>query len=558
MLSNNSLEDLPAGFMRVKNKVPEVEMHSKDLAAFSESINESRLQDDYSDGRPNIDDNKIQFNGKGSKRKAGEMERKAAAVEIQSRKKIEQDSRIVRLSQLTGSKDRHSKVRTAKGLRDRRVRLSGPTAIQLYDLQDRLCLDQPSMAVDWLIKAAKSAIDELNVLDEEMASASAGLAQLTSSNCSNVEHCVGSPRESATAAAASGLTAFRVGLSSPKAQETDSHNAINGKVISITNLKESDLGRSSSSTSDESIKGSAEHTSNCSMSKPAASRREARLKARERARKKSASAQNSIGSPPSIQQLNSMPSSFTSMFKSSFPYPTLPLESPCHKYDNPCGIQTQVLSGIDSVQQLWGYNNMPSYTDMLCTQESHPLQNMPSYSTAALQKSLPAVPSTSASIQAVTGSSCLQSYEMADSAISFFYPKEIRHLGSNGAQGQPSLCYSNTANLIMKSTEQQQAQMHIRHFGSTFVPTFSNDTHFSTSSLSARGPLQSNSSCITNMPSLSHILNNAYGEPSAKTAHDNVSLRDYDDRVFQEFRNAQDNVKYGHNIQLWSKEKEHL
>lgn len=537
MLSNNTLEDLPAGFMRVNTKEPE----------------------DYSDGRPNIDNIKMQFNGKGSKRKVGEMERKAAAVEIQSRKKIEQDSRIVRLSRLTGCKDRHSKVRTAKGLRDRRVRLSGPTAIQLYDLQDRLCLDQPSMAVDWLIKAAKSAIDELNVLDAEMASAYAGnLAQLTSSNCSNVEHCVGSPRESATAAAASGLTAFRVGLSSPKAQETDSQNAISGKAISITNMKESDLGRSSSSTSDDSIKGSAEHTSNCSMSKPAASRREARSKARERARKKSASAQNPTGSPRAIRQLNSMQSSLTSLFKSSFPYPKLPMESPCHKDDNRCGIQTQVLSGIDSVQQLWGYNNMPSYTDMSCTQESHPLQNMPSYSTAGLQKSLPALPNSSVSIQAVTGSSCLQSYETPDSPISFFHPKEIRHMGGNGAQGQANLCYSNTPNLIMKSAEQQQAQMHIRHFGSTFVPTFSNDIHFSTSSLSGRGPLQSNSSCITNMPSLSHTQNNAYGEASAKAAHDSSSLRDYDARVYQEFCNAQDNVKYGHNLQLWSKEKEHL
>ncbi|KAJ0230067.1 Transcription factor TCP3 [Hirschfeldia incana] len=61
----------------------------------------------------------------------------------------------------TGKKDRHSKVCTAKGPRDRRVRLSAPTAIQFYDVQDRLGFDRPSKAVDWLIKKAKSAIDDL-------------------------------------------------------------------------------------------------------------------------------------------------------------------------------------------------------------------------------------------------------------------------------------------------------------------------------------------------------------------------------------------------------------
>ncbi|KAF1899123.1 hypothetical protein Lal_00019245 [Lupinus albus] len=61
----------------------------------------------------------------------------------------------------TGRKDRHSKVCTAKGTRDRRVRLSAHTAIQFYDVQDRLGYDRPSKAVDWLIKKAKAAIDQL-------------------------------------------------------------------------------------------------------------------------------------------------------------------------------------------------------------------------------------------------------------------------------------------------------------------------------------------------------------------------------------------------------------
>ncbi|XP_020577245.1 transcription factor PCF5-like isoform X2 [Phalaenopsis equestris] len=63
-----------------------------------------------------------------------------------------------------GRKDRHSKVCTAKGPRDRRVRLSAHTAIQFYDVQDRLGYDRPSKAVDWLIKNAKAAIDELSEL----------------------------------------------------------------------------------------------------------------------------------------------------------------------------------------------------------------------------------------------------------------------------------------------------------------------------------------------------------------------------------------------------------
>ncbi|KAM1086693.1 hypothetical protein ACFX2B_012174 [Malus domestica] len=61
------------------------------------------------------------------------------------------DPRIVRASRAFGRKDRHSKVCTIRGLRDRRVRLSVPIAIQLYDLQERLGLNQPSKVVDWLL-----------------------------------------------------------------------------------------------------------------------------------------------------------------------------------------------------------------------------------------------------------------------------------------------------------------------------------------------------------------------------------------------------------------------
>lgn len=75
-------------------------------------------------------------------------------------------SRIVRVSRASGGKDRHSKVWTSKGLRDRRVRLSVNTAVQFYDLQDRLGYDQPSKAVEWLLKAAAPFIEELPSLND--------------------------------------------------------------------------------------------------------------------------------------------------------------------------------------------------------------------------------------------------------------------------------------------------------------------------------------------------------------------------------------------------------
>uniref|UniRef100_A0A0E0CRH7 TCP domain-containing protein n=1 Tax=Oryza meridionalis TaxID=40149 RepID=A0A0E0CRH7_9ORYZ len=61
--------------------------------------------------------------------------------------------------------DKHSKVVTSRGLRDRRVRLSVPTAIAFYDIQDRLGVDRPSKAIEWLICAAAATIDTLPSLD---------------------------------------------------------------------------------------------------------------------------------------------------------------------------------------------------------------------------------------------------------------------------------------------------------------------------------------------------------------------------------------------------------
>ncbi|KQK05440.1 transcription factor PCF6 [Brachypodium distachyon] len=89
----------------------------------------------------------------------------SSAASSSSSRQWSAESRIVRVSRVFGGKDRHSKVRTVKGLRDRRVRLSVPTAIQLYDLQDRLGLSQPSKVVDWLLDAARREIDKLPPLN---------------------------------------------------------------------------------------------------------------------------------------------------------------------------------------------------------------------------------------------------------------------------------------------------------------------------------------------------------------------------------------------------------
>ncbi|XP_073157757.1 uncharacterized protein [Henckelia pumila] len=92
------------------------------------------------------------------------------------------DPRIVRVSRAFGGKDRHSKVFTVKGLRDRRIRLSVPTAVHLYDLQERLGLNQPSKVVDWLLDAAKDDIDELPPLQIPPGSLCHNVHQVLTSN----------------------------------------------------------------------------------------------------------------------------------------------------------------------------------------------------------------------------------------------------------------------------------------------------------------------------------------------------------------------------------------
>ncbi|KAI4339003.1 hypothetical protein MLD38_023993 [Melastoma candidum] len=58
-------------------------------------------------------------------------------------------------------KDRHSKITTARGPRDRRMRLSLEVAREFFDVQDLLGFDTASKTVEWLISQSKSAIKEI-------------------------------------------------------------------------------------------------------------------------------------------------------------------------------------------------------------------------------------------------------------------------------------------------------------------------------------------------------------------------------------------------------------
>lgn len=60
-----------------------------------------------------------------------------------------------------GKKDRHSKIYTAQGPRDRRMRLSLQIARKFFDLQDMLGFDKASQTIEWLLLNSNSAIKDL-------------------------------------------------------------------------------------------------------------------------------------------------------------------------------------------------------------------------------------------------------------------------------------------------------------------------------------------------------------------------------------------------------------
>lgn len=69
--------------------------------------------------------------------------------------------RISKNNKRSSNKDRHSKINTARGPRDRRMRLSLDAARKFFHLQDLLGFDKASKTVEWLLNKSKPAIEEL-------------------------------------------------------------------------------------------------------------------------------------------------------------------------------------------------------------------------------------------------------------------------------------------------------------------------------------------------------------------------------------------------------------
>ncbi|KAL9678953.1 hypothetical protein QQ045_016805 [Rhodiola kirilowii] len=75
--------------------------------------------------------------------------------------------------------DKRSKIRTAQGLRDRRVRMSIGIARKFFDLQDLLGFDKPSRTLEWLLKSSNKAILELSAASSSSISSKETAADAT-------------------------------------------------------------------------------------------------------------------------------------------------------------------------------------------------------------------------------------------------------------------------------------------------------------------------------------------------------------------------------------------
>nr|URX64867.1 TCP transcription factor [Tulipa hybrid cultivar] len=76
-------------------------------------------------------------------------------------------------------KDRHSKICTAQGPRDRRMRLSLDVARKFFGLQDMLGFEKASKTVQWLLTMSDSAIRELT-------RATRPISESSTSECENI------------------------------------------------------------------------------------------------------------------------------------------------------------------------------------------------------------------------------------------------------------------------------------------------------------------------------------------------------------------------------------
>lgn len=80
-------------------------------------------------------------------------------------------------------KDRHSKIYTSQGLRDRRVRLSIDIARKFFDLQDMLGFDKASTTLDWLLTKSRKEIE--HVAQMKSLSSTSGIDEEIISNTSS-------------------------------------------------------------------------------------------------------------------------------------------------------------------------------------------------------------------------------------------------------------------------------------------------------------------------------------------------------------------------------------
>ncbi|KAG5039335.1 hypothetical protein JHK82_011489 [Glycine max] len=83
----------------------------------------------------------------------------------------------------SSKRDRHSKINTARGLRDRRMRLSLEVAKRFFGLQDMLGFDKASKTVDWLLNQAKG---EIKQLGREKTSVGGAKSASSTSECEGV------------------------------------------------------------------------------------------------------------------------------------------------------------------------------------------------------------------------------------------------------------------------------------------------------------------------------------------------------------------------------------
>ncbi|XP_058773261.1 transcription factor CYCLOIDEA-like [Vicia villosa] len=91
------------------------------------------------------------------------------------------------LAKKPAKKDRHSKIYTSQGLRDRRVRLSIEIARKFFDLQEMLGFDKASNTLDWLFTKSKKAIKDLTKSKQRNNNSGDAKSFTSSSDCEDSE-----------------------------------------------------------------------------------------------------------------------------------------------------------------------------------------------------------------------------------------------------------------------------------------------------------------------------------------------------------------------------------